>query len=79
MNPQTRKRFQLLGMAAILCIVGLFFAYRIWDRHEMLRLTLTWGRLAPLPAAAKDFTITKEGGLFTRAFRVSFAAPVPDV
>jgi hypothetical protein len=45
----------------------------------MLRATLTWGRLAPLPASAQDFTVVKEGNMFTRAFRVSFSASLPDV
>ena len=79
MNQQTRKRLQILGIAGVISIVGLFFAYRAWDRHEMLRVTLIWGRLAPLPASAQDFTISKEGTMFTRAFRASFAAPTADI
>lgn len=86
MSPQTRKRLLLLGMAGVLCCtIGLFFAYRAWDayrareRQEMLRVTLIWGRLAPLPKTARDFTITKEGSMFTRSFRASFTAPVADV
>jgi hypothetical protein len=79
MNPRTRKRLQILGIVGVVCIVGLFFAYRAWDRHEMLRVTLIWGRLAPLPPSAQNFTITKEGSMFTRAFRASFTAPATDV
>ena len=60
-------------------MIGLVFAYRAWDRREMLRATLNWGRLAPFPAAAQDFTITKEGSMFTRGFRASFIAPLADV
>src|SRR4051794_32265324 len=76
MNHRTRKRLQIFGIAGLVCIVGLFFAYRAWDRHEMLRVTLIWGRLAPLPTPAQNFTITKDGSVFTRAFRASFTAPV---
>lgn len=79
MNPRTRKRLRLLAIAGVVCFVGLVVAYRIWDRQEMLRVTLIWGRLAPLPVTARDFTIIKEGSMFTRAFRASFTAPVADV
>ena len=79
MNHRTRKRIGLLGVAGLVCIVGIFFVYRVWDRHEMLRVILIWGRLAPLPTSVQNVTITKEGGMFTRAFRASFFAPVADI
>jgi len=79
MNQQKRKRLQILGLGGVICIVALFFSYRVWDRHEMLRITLIWGRLAPLPTSAQNFTITTEGSMFARAFRASFTAPVADV
>lgn len=78
MTPHTSKRLQRFGIAGVICIVGLFFAHRVWDRQEMLRVALTWGRLAPLPASAQQITISTEGSLFSRAFRVSFIAPVAD-
>lgn len=31
-----------------------------------------WGRLAPLPESAKEFDISAEGNMFSRAFRASF-------
>lgn len=79
MKHPTRKRLELLGIAGVICIVGLFCACGVADRDEMLRLTLIWGRLAPLPATAQNFTITEEGNMFTRSFRASFIAPVADV
>jgi len=63
----------------LLALVAALLGYRAWDRSEMLRLTLDWGRLAPLPESKQDFTIATEGGLFTRAFRTSFSAPMADV
>jgi len=45
----------------------------------MLRVMLIWARLAPLPASARDFTIAKEGGIFTRGFRASFSAPPAEI
>ena len=58
---------------------GAVLGYRFWHLGEMLRATLDWGRLAPLPASTHDFIITAEGSMFTRAFLASFAAPIADV
>ena len=72
----TRRLYRALMLAAV---AGAVLGYRFWERNEMLRATLDWGRLAPLPASMHDFTITAEGGTFTRAFRTSFSAPIVDV
>lgn len=79
MTSRRLKRLQFLGVAGLVCVGGLFLAYRAWDKREMLRVTLVWGRLAPLPASAEHFTIAKEGSMFSRAFRASFSAPIADV
>jgi hypothetical protein len=79
MNQRTRRRLQFLGIAGLICFVGLFLVYRSWDRQEMLRVTLLWGRLAPIPASAQHLAITKAGSMFTRAFRASFSVPVSDI
>jgi len=79
MKHRIRKRLERLGITGVICIIGLFCTCGVRDRHEMLRVTLIWGRLAPLPATAQDFTITEEGNMFTRSFRASFTAPVADV
>jgi hypothetical protein len=79
MNQPTRKRLQLVGIAGLVLTVALLFVYRSWDRHEMLRVTLVWGRLAPVPASARNLIITRTGNMFTRGFHVSFSAPMADV
>lgn len=66
-------------MVAVVCLIGLFMAYRAWDRHQMRRAVLEWGRLAPFPESARDFRIQTEGSMFSRAFRVSFTAPIADI
>jgi len=79
MNPRIRKYLQVLGILGVVCIIALFIAYRAWNRHEMLRATLFWGRLAPLPPSAQNVTVTKAGDILSRVFRASFTAPVADV
>ena len=61
------------------CLIGLYFAYSAWVKKEMLGAVMEWGRLAPPPASAKNFTIKEEGNMFTRSFRASFIAPTADV
>ena len=39
---------------------------------SMLKITLEWGRLAPIPKSKTKFDIHTEGGSFTRSFRSSF-------
>src|SRR5438552_3669133 len=79
MNLRTRWRILFFIAAGLICSRGLILAYHAWDKHEMLRATLIWGRLAPLPKTAQDFKIVTEGGMFTRAFRASFKAPIADI
>jgi hypothetical protein len=79
MKPATRKRLQILGIAGVICMAGIFFGYRAWDRQEMLRVTLRWARLAPLPGSAQNLIVGKEGSTLTRAFRASFSASLADV
>jgi hypothetical protein len=43
-------------------------------RARMIKPVLEWGRLAPFPKTALDFTIVTEGNSFTRAFRAEFEA-----
>jgi hypothetical protein len=79
MSPRTRKRLLLICLVGTVFAAGLILGYRAWDQREMLRVTLIWARLAPLPASAKDFRIATEGGMFTRSFRASFTAPLGDI
>jgi hypothetical protein len=45
----------------------------------MLRITLEWARLAPLPQNISDFSIRTEGSSFTRTFRSYFHASQEDI
>ena len=38
----------------------------------------TWARLAPFPSSASDVTVDTTGGMFTRAFTITFTAPMAD-
>jgi hypothetical protein len=89
----TRKHI-LVGLAGFVCIcvigavVG-FFGIFIFVfsgesgtplfKQSAISATLKWGRLAPFPSTAEQFSITTEGNMFTRAFRASFTAPPSDI
>ena len=49
------------------------------ERKQAIDATLEWGRLAPFPSSAWEFTIEVEGGFFTRTFRSHFKAPKRDI
>ena len=49
------------------------------ERTSAIEATLEWGRLAPFPSSAQEFTIKIEGGSFTRSFRTHFKAPRHDI
>ena len=51
----------------------------VTDDPSAIRCTLEWGRLAPLPGSASEFTMMTGGSMFTREFRASFAAPAADI
>jgi len=78
MKRLTLKRLLQLSVLA-LAFGGIGVGYQAWDRREMLRTTLAWGCLAPLPASAREIRIRAEGSLFTREYRSSFSAPAPDI
>jgi len=46
---------------------------------DMLKTTLEWGRLAPIPDSKTEFNIYTDGGSFTRAFHSSFYLPQTDL
>ena len=48
-------------------------------KNSMLKTTLVWGRLAPIPMSRTDFNIRTEGSPFTRSFRSSFYLPKADL
>ena len=76
--PGNGKRFYKWGISLAVCFI-VYFTYTAWQKHEMLRAIRDWGRLVDPPASAKNFTIKKEGNMFTRSFRASFTAPMADV
>lgn len=47
--------------------------------ESAIKVTLEWGRLAPLPSSTTDFTITTRGNMFNRSFRVEFTAPPGEI
>jgi len=49
------------------------------ERKQAIDATLEWGRLAPFPSSAHQFTIKVEGGFFTRTFRSHSKAPKGDI
>jgi hypothetical protein len=49
------------------------------DMRSAIECTLEWGRLAPFPPSAEQFTITTHGTMFTRQFRTSFTAAPAEI
>ena len=86
----TRKHI-LIGLAGFVCVgvvlvVG-FLALIVYefseesgtDQQSAIECTLEWGRLSPFPPSAQQFSITKQGNMFTRGFRASFTAPPAEI
>lgn len=80
-----RVRIVLLSVLA-LAVAGIAWLGYTWlsphsarNRASAIDCTLTWGRLAPFPTSAKQFSIIAHGTMFTRAFRASFVAPQSDI
>jgi hypothetical protein len=70
----------LLGAALLVVVAtGGYLLNRSVDKEEAIEAARAWGRLAALPASAQDIQVETEGSMFTRAFRVTFRAPVGDV
>jgi hypothetical protein len=67
-----------LTLISILCLLyGLDITlgppgYPHFTEKSARAATVEWARLNPFPPEVQSFTITTEGGMFTRAFRVSF-------
>ena len=70
-------------MVLVCAIVILFFSHLSSTvrenitqekQEEMVKITLEWGRLAPLPDHIENFSIHTEGSAFTRSFRASFGS-----
>ena len=86
MKPRTKRILLWVGCVFLIGICGIaWLGYSVFspnssrNRASAIDCTLTWGRLAPFPASAQQFSITTEGSAFTRAFRSSFVAPQTDI
>jgi hypothetical protein len=70
----------LVLLCAILWPVGSGLGRgRARDTDSAIDCVLEWGRLAPFPESAAGLTVTTEGGMFTRAFRVTFTASPEEI
>jgi hypothetical protein len=89
MKLMNRKRLVLLIAVAVFVVFllggGLLFIGSGLDRDlegdtdKAIDCVLEWGRLAPFPESAEQLTVTTEGGMFTRGFRVTFVASQEDI
>jgi hypothetical protein len=74
--------YAAVGMGGVLLLV-LAVGVRGWirgsEQRQRLEIPRLWARLAPYPETAKELLATTSGGLFTRAFTVSFSAPAADI
>ena len=79
--PQSKFRRVLLYASMVFWLaVASFVAFTLLPhRQSAIDCTRTWGRLAPFPSSAKQFSISVQGSMFTRAFRASFVAPSTDI
>lgn len=91
-RPQSKhRRARALGCITIMLILSLPVTYmcdsNLYDntilhplmKDEMLKVTRTWARLAPVPDSAEEFKIITKGSMFTREFNASFRAPLSDI
>jgi hypothetical protein len=45
-----------------------------WQKMDAIQTTLSWGGLAELPKVSENLTVEKDGGIFTRSFKIQFKA-----
>jgi hypothetical protein len=69
---ETQKQIFFL-LALLLVVGGVYLLLPGFQRGNMIECTMKWGRLAPFPKIAKNFTIETEGSAFTRTFIGSFS------
>jgi hypothetical protein len=71
-----RPRKTILWAIAVACglIVSCSIGMEWIEARQRLDITREWARLAPYPESARNLKATTTGNMFTRGFRVSFAA-----
>jgi hypothetical protein len=80
LKPTRGKRRRLFAaMMTLLIMAGLYVGFRQYECRQMIRIRCEWARLDPFPASAQQFSITTEGGMFTRGIRARFATPQRDI
>ena len=80
------RRQMIVALAIASMLLAVFVAYPAWNQRRMERkqrhmlgIVQVWGRLAPVPESAEGLKVATEGGMFTRAFRVSFSDSMPEI
>jgi hypothetical protein len=90
LKPQTKRlRLVLVLVLASVFVLGAagisWLAYSFLssdssrNRASAIDCTLEWGRLAPFPPSAQQLAVSTHGSMFTREFRLSFAALPQDI
>lgn len=73
------RRVVVVLLVAALATAGVVVAVQRSNRESAIATTLTWARLAPLPASARSVSVDASGSAFSRAFELSFQAPASDI
>ncbi len=81
MKWKTCLIFSVVGLFILAVVLGAsFYLFNRQDNTDSaIKATLEWGRLAPFPESASGIKVVTEGSAFTRAFRVTFQAPLDDI
>ena len=79
---ETRKLVRIIVLTAAVCGVLLISGYvylRNANYRSALKATKEWARLVDFPKSAENIDIETSGTMFTRAFTVTFTAPLNDI
>ena len=72
MKNNMRKKLAIFLGVLLLISISLVF-YQQHDQKEIIKTTLVWGNLSPIPQTAAISKIEKKGSAFTREFYISFS------
>lgn len=73
------KKIKITFFSSILLILVLWLSCSQFNRYQIKKGALSFGRLAEYPKSAKNFKIATAGSPFTRQFIVSFNAEAEDI